>query len=280
LGERKIVLLKSMKKVLFLEYKFRDFSDEEIKLSGAHSVMAAFEKLNEDRMKQIKRLGFEFGVSFVSTPGGNTCPLSPFAKKFCEQKLERILKLNPEIIWFDYLMFPGKWTVQKQGTWKQGIHDECRYCKGKDRRQEIFRLAQRYFEAIPDSIERGFFSMPFEIGRFNRWDKKLGQDVRLLGSVFDYISPMLYHRMIDKPVSYIHKHVNYLSKLRLEAKILPIIQLKDMPDDIPDSLSIKEINTEIHEAIKIPSSGVAIFSWDQAIEKNKLEGVSKIIRSI
>ncbi|MFZ5932929.1 MAG: hypothetical protein ACOYT7_02530 [Patescibacteria group bacterium] len=227
-----------LKKTLFLEYKIRDFEDEELKMPQADSVMAAFEKL------------------------------------------KGVIKLKPDVIWFDYLMFPGKWTVQKQGTWKQGIHKDCQFCQGVDRGEKIYQFAKELLSQIHSSIKTGFFSMPFAKGEFGGWEQKLGQDVELLGNIFNSISPMLYHRMIDKPTSYIHEHVVYLSQFQLKAKILPIIQLKDMPDDVPDTLDLEEIEKAVDEAIKPSSEGVALFSWDQTIEKGKLEGVSQILRKI
>jgi len=49
---------------------------------------------------------------------------------------------------------------------------------------------------------------------------------------------------------------------------------------LPDRLGVDEIGKAIRLAIARPSIGVVIFSWDQAIEKGKLEAVSKIIKNV
>jgi len=108
----------------------------------------------------------------------------------------------------------------------------------------------------------------------------LGQNNVTLGNLVDVVSPMLYHRMIGMPVTYIGDYVRYYDSLHLRAKVLPIIQLKDMPDELEDRLSINEIDQAVQEALTPPSIGVAVFSWDQTIEKAKVESVSRILRNI
>ena len=71
-----------------------------------------------------------------------------------------------------------------------------------------------------------------------------------------------------------------MNSLGIKAKILPAIQLKDMPDDLEDRLSVSEINIAIDQAVKPPSVGVAIFSWDQAIEKGKLKTVGNMLKNL
>ncbi|MCH7729970.1 hypothetical protein IID21_00410 [Patescibacteria group bacterium] len=267
-----------LKKILFLEYKFRDFSDDELKRPHADGVMASLGGLNKDRIKQIKDLGFAFGISFVVFPGGSVCPLSPQALSFLNRKLKKIITLKPNVIWFDYLKFQGKWGVVRRDL--SETHRSCKFCEGKDRLLEIVKIAKDAVKLVPRKIKTGYFAMPYEEGEYGGWEKILGQDHKRLGFIFDYISPMLYHRMIGKRVSYISEYVKYLNDLDISAEIIPIIQLKDMPDELPDKLTLKEIEQEVDEATKSPSAGVAVFSWDQTIEKGRLDRVSRILRKI
>jgi len=62
--------------------------------------------------------------------------------------------------------------------------------------------------------------------------------------------------------------------------VWPIVQLKDMPDNLTDKLTISEIGDAVSGAVKPLSAGVAIFSWNQEIEKGKVERVSEILRGI
>ena len=84
--------------------------------------------------------------------------------------------------------------------------------------------------------------------------------------------------MIRKPVSYISQYVTYLYKLT-KKPVLPIIQVKDMPDDLADKLSRLEMKQAFQEATKPPSIGVAWFSWDGAVEKSKTQIISKLFKT-
>jgi len=268
-----------MHKILFLEYKFRDFTDGEILMPSPTGVMAAFEKLTRKRIAQIKRLKLHFGASFVVLPGRDSCPLDPESKNFALGKIRSAVKLKPDVVWFDYLKFPGKWKILDE-TSDYVIHKDCQYCAGVDRQKEIIKLAEILLKEVPKETKTGVFTMPLMMGEYGKWEEILGQNLRDLGNIFDYVSPMLYHRMIKKPVEYISEHVSYVKDLGISAQVLPIIQLKDMPDDLDDKLTIDEFGKAVNASVAPPSGGVAVFSWDQAIEKDKLASASKILRKL
>jgi len=265
-------------KILFLEYKFRDFTDSELLLPKADGVIAALERLNRSRWSQIKRCFSWKGISFTSLPGGDVCPASDVAFDFLITKIKSACKYKPDIIWFDHLRFEGHWEDPSKEN--LGFHKECQYCKGRDRSQLILALANRALGAVTSQTKTGYFAVPFKMEDCSWIADVLGQDHKKLGEVFDSVSPMLYHRMIGKPVSYISEYSQYLFKLGIKAEIIPIVQLKDMPDYLEDKLTVNEIQKEVREAVKLPSAGVAFFSWDQAIEKNKIVPVSSFLRSI
>ncbi|MCH7951990.1 hypothetical protein IH980_04620 [Patescibacteria group bacterium] len=133
---------------------------------------------------------------------------------------------------------------------------------------------------VDEKIRLGYYAVPFKEKEHREWIGLLGQDHRVLSRVFDFVSPMLYHRMLGKPVRYIGEYVRYLNNFTIEARILPIIQVKDMPDDLPDELSLEDIEEVMQEALTPPSIGVALFTWDHVIEKGKVEGIKKILKGV
>lgn len=262
-----------MKEVcLFLEYKFRDFADGELAQPSPTAVMANFERLNSERVDQIRRLGCTFGISLTSLPG-NICPASKDAKDYLISKIKKTIQLSPDIIWLDHLRFEGHWEMVQRKL--SGSHKDCRFCKGKDRADVVYGLAAMVKKIVPKNIELGYFAVPLK-----QLNQTFGQDHKRLGRIFDYVSPMLYHRMIGKPATYIGEYIGHLGSFNSKARILPIIQLKDMPDDLEDKLTISEVQQAVNQSLTDPSIGVAVFSWDQVIEKNKLESVSKILNEI
>lgn len=90
---------------------------------------------------------------------------------------------------------------------------------------------------------------------------------------------MVYHRLLGRPVSYISAFTKYLSKLTAKP-ILPIVQVKDMPDHLPDQVTESILSQELAEAVRPPSVGVAWFSWDGAVEKGKTDLIGRLNRSI
>ena len=81
--------------------------------------------------------------------------------------------------------------------------------------------------------------------------------------------------MIGRPVTYISEYVKWLSQ-ETGKPVLPIIQIKDMPDDLEDKMSEEDITAAFGEAIKVPSAGVCFFWWNHALEKGKTEVISRL----
>lgn len=103
----------------------------------------------------------------------------------------------------------------------------------------------------------------------------IGQSHQFLGNVFDFISPMVYQRMIKKPIGYIHEFTQYLFDLTGK-HVVPAIAVKDMPDNLPDGIDAPVLRQEYNQATRLPSTGVCWFSWDGAIEKHKIDIIKRL----
>jgi len=159
-----------------------------------------------------------------------------------------------------------------------GLHKECVWCRDKNRAKKMEDIAKFARRLVPKDVKIGYFAVPFIEDEVPDLVFSLGQDHRLLGKVFNISSPMLYHKMINKPVSYISEYVKYLYGLTNNS-VLPIIQIRDMPDDLADKLSEREILSAYQEAGKLPSSGVSFFVWEHVVEKNKIGLIRKLFSS-
>ena len=271
--------------VLYLGPSVKDYPISQLAKMGVTGLMVEEKHLTKSRSGTLRDLGFEVGIAVGALPGGRVCPVSPAAKAYLEHKLRKAVSFDPDIIWLDHLRFEGRWEAVKvdRDTKEyvyRSVHDACRWCRGKVRSKEVVTLAKWAKSLVPKSTPLGYFAVPFKLGEHTKLAHELGQDHRLLGKFFDCISPMLYHRMLGKPVRYIGDYVRYLNNLTIEARILPIIQVKDMPDDLPDELSLEDIEEAIQEALTPPSIGVALFAWDHVIEEHKVAGVTEILQRI
>lgn len=250
---------------------------------GANHLIIAGQNINKKKWGSLRKTGADLTISIGSFPQGG-CPLNPAAKEKLQERINQALKWEPKEIWLDHFRFDGHWeSVTKDKASKEyiyrGLHAPCRWCGGKNRSQGILKLAQWAKSLIPKNTSVGYFAVPFKLDEHTKLASELGQDHRLLGKIFDIVSPMLYHRMIKKPVSYISEYVKYLHSLTRKP-VLPIIQIKDMPDDLPDRLSAEEILAAFKEAKKQPSIGVSIFVWEHAIEKNKTGLIKRLFSDV
>lgn len=262
-----------MKKGLFLEHKFGDYDLEALRQSGANELIVWLEELTPKRWQKLRNLGIELEIA-LGAFDHDFCPLDPESKLKLGQKIKRALVFDPRIVWLDHFRFGGYWEGIKNGQIPD-LHLECRWCRGKDRAVKLAQIAKWLKSQIPKGVELGYFAVPFRAEEEPLLISSLGQDHRLLGGFFDVISPMLYHRMVKKPVDYISEYVDYLHRLT-KKPILPIIQVKDMPDDLPDEFDQKEMKLAFQSGARPPSEGVAWFSWNAAIEKGKTQIIEEI----
>lgn len=246
---------------------------EGLEKSGANYLIVAGENITADNWQIVKNLGMDLGIA-VNAFKKNVCPADPVTQQELFNKIDRVLQFEPKEIWLDYFRFGGDCTDVTDGNVAKA-HLECQYCQGKDRVELLINLANQIVKHVNNKSKVGIFTVALKNSEAPKLAQALGLDYAQLGKIFDQFCPMLYHRMIDKPVSYISEYVKYLSDLTGKP-VLSIIQIKDMPDDLEDKMSEEDIMAAFNEAIKEPSIGVCFFWWEHALEKGKTEIISRL----
>lgn len=245
--------------------------------SNANHLMVSDHGLTLGDWDDLKRLGMTLSIA-VNAFTSEDCPANPEIQKRLFKRIDKALEFNPSEIWFDFFRFGGDCTTIEE---KQGIdlvHTACEFCRGEKRKKVINHLAEEVGDMVAARSKIGFFAVAFRDNESPKLSSMLGLDYSKLGQIFDLSSPMLYHRMLGKPVKYIHEYSNWLA-YRTRKPVLPIIQIKDMPDDLQDKMAQKDIRSAYQEAIKPPSLGVSIFWWKHVLEKNKTGIISKLFSS-
>lgn len=261
-----------MRKVLFLLGRHRFYNLRELERSGANELTVAFEGIGEQRLRELKSLDMKFGLS-VTTFENGVCPLDPKSKLRLEKLISDALKWQPQTIWFDHMRFDGHWEAMKRNRLDM-VHEPCKWCRRKDKADELVKIA-KWIRGLVGDLEMGFFAVPFKVEEVLPVIEEMGQNLVILSEVFNVISPMIYHRMIGKPVGYIHEFVDYMSKATGKP-VLPIIQIKDLPDEVPDNFEEADVVQTFKEAVKVLSAGVAWFCWDDAVETGKTGIIGKL----
>ena len=101
-----------------------------------------------------------------------------------------------------------------------------------------------------------------------------GQDIARLSRLADLVSPMAYHHMVLRTPAWVHEVVADLA-LRSRAPILPSIQVAEAYIDKP--LPPEEFRAALEQALRPPSLGVVLWSWD-ALDRSPEKKV--IFRSV
>lgn len=246
-----------------------------IEKSGANHLIVTEHEIDKDNWQKLQALGVTLGISVDAFIKGG-CSADPQARERLFKQINTVLDFQPDEIWLDHFRFGGECTGINEADVNL-VHQECEWCRGKNRQEFINELARKVIAHIEGKSKIGLFAVAFKKEEAPSLGSALGLDYSALGQIFDMFSPMLYHRMIGKPVSYISEYVSYLVGLTGKPA-LPIIQIKDMPDDLEDRMSEEDIRQAFNEAKKAPSVGVCFFWWKHALEKNKTEIISKLLQ--
>lgn len=262
----------TMIKSVFIGEKFLDETIDRLLSVRANHFIVDLKAVNTRRWDVLAASKATLTISLNAFDHGG-CPLDPNVKKKLQERIKSALLWEAKEIWFDHFRFDGHWEAIRDKE-IPGVHETCKWCKGKDRPLEIRKLAEFAAASVGEKARCGYFAVPFKKEELPELVSGLGQDHRLLGQVFDMASPMLYYRMIKRRVSYISEYVGYLKSLS-EKPVLPIIQIKDMPNNLSDTLEWGEFKKAFDEAKKLPSSGVSIFNFTHAVEKDKVDWIRK-----
>lgn len=189
----------------------------QLQRTGATGVMAVLERLSHKRGEQIRDVGLRVEVVVRALPGGDICSVSLAAWRFLKSHLTKAIQFKPDVLWLDNFRFEGHWEASRNDL--KGSNSWCKFCRGKMRQKIISDLARLARKFVNDQVKLGYYAVPFKEVEHREWLELLGQDHRKLSMIFDYISPMLYHKMMGKPVSCIGEYISYLNKMGVKARI-------------------------------------------------------------
>jgi hypothetical protein len=239
-----------------------------IEYSGSNHLIIVAEGLDKKIWQRLKKSKMDLSIS-VNAFGPDGCPADAATKEKLFKKIKAALGFKPKQIWIDHFRFDGHWEAIKNRIIPD-IHQDCIWCTDKNRVLLLENIAREIMAFVNKRCQIGYFAVPFKSNEL--------QDHSAIGRIFDLSSPMLYHRMINKKPVYISEYVKWLSEMT-KKPVLPIIQIKTMPDNLKDILTRKEIKAAFREAVKKPSIGVSFFCWTHALEKNKTEIIKELLSS-
>ncbi|MEZ4867349.1 MAG: hypothetical protein R3C14_38850 [Caldilineaceae bacterium] len=126
--------------------------------------------------------------------------------------------------------------------------------------------ARQLVDALRPGLTLGLFAIPWQQHDFDGAIRTLiGQDFAALAPYVDIFSPMTYHRLCNRPVTWISEVVQELSQ-QTHRPICPIIQSIDEPTPLPAT----EYDAALELAATAPgANGVIVFTLAGMVTEEK-----------
>jgi uncharacterized lipoprotein YddW (UPF0748 family) len=228
------------------------------------------------------------------------CPSDPGYRQYKLSIVKEIAStIRPDVVSLDFMRFPTTWEIIPADAKPASIRNYC-FCDRCMRAfQETARVvvppalrtiptraawilanhnaewvtwktgvitsfveeAAREVRAIDPAIEVSVHVVPWAESVFDNalvWNA--AQDVTALSRHVDYLSPMIYHKLIGRPTDYIRTLTAELAT-KTKRKILPSIQTAEIVKE--GQLSADEFKQSLDNALASPSAGTLIFHWGE-----------------
>lgn len=109
--------------------------------------------------------------------------------------------------------------------------------------------------------------------------RTLGLDMRTLSRIADVLSPMLYHRMMDRSTEWVGEYVLWLDSAVVAKRRRPLIWPIVQAHNLPDVVSIEEFRSVMWNGSRHPATGVMMFTAQTLMgEPAKLEVMKDLYR--
>lgn len=218
---------------------------------------------------------------------GGLCPTN---EPYRQRKLDEISNLLKEYpvdgIWLDFIRYPTKWevknpniqrtcfctncltkfsqdtnvkfpynltTVEEKANWILKFYDSTWNKWRSDQIISFVRDVRKVISEVRPKTLLGIFAVPWRKGDFGEaiiWG--VAQDFEKMSPYVDAFSPMVYHEMCGRPVTWISEITDYFS-MQTKKPVYPIIQA--------ENITSAEFREAIHAGLNPPSSGIIIFTF-------------------
>jgi hypothetical protein len=234
--------------------------------------------------------------------------LCPNQEDYRRQKLEELRRVAHEHaidgLWLDFIRFPGHWevarprieqscfcdaslrqfaaaahvtvppgTTAERATWIL-THKRAEWTRWKCRRiADFVHEARRALKAERPDALLGMFAVPWSPDEHDGAITAIvAQDMPLLARDIDVFSPMAYHRMCNRPVSWVGEHTRFLTGATRKP-VWPIVQATDAPPG--QTVSPGEFEEALRQGLS--GEGVLVFTFTAVLENaEKLAALQRV----
>ena len=239
------------------------------------------------------------------------CPSHEGVRNECLQHVKNILEKDINGIWLDFIRYPTKWEEPEPYILDTCYCDKClkkfseylgEPIEGNTLEDKVLLIDGSYYiewiefktEMITSMVKEvrklidehnikvedgkkvklGFFAIPWQDKEHSAGIKRIvAQDFGSLSTLVDVFSPMLYHKMGGKDVSWIKEMVNYFWEVGKPQ--LPLIQTEPRESEI----STEEFKQALEYASASPSTGVCVFFLEDLMKQpEKFDAVKEYFK--
>ena len=232
------------------------------------------------------------------------CPTKRWwREKLLEQMAEIARKSPVSGVWLDFIRFPTRWESPVPRIRQACFCENClrlfRERAGIDipvdkpaeaarvilsrhmRKWADFKIwvitsfveqVRKALDGVREDLALGCFTVPWRLDEFGGAMRKvLGQDFREMAKFADVFSPMVYHRMLGRPVEWVGEYASYMKPRVKGRMVVPIVQAVNHPAKLP----ARELARAIALAVR-NGDGAMIFTLKAVAEsREKMEAVRR-----
>ncbi len=276
-------------KGIFVGHDFNEEIVEQVLNLGADIVFVGHEKLDRELIEKLHQSGARVFAA-IGVFGG-VCSNHPQVRQEKLREIEKIVSdFEIDGVWLDSIRYPTRWEVPNP---KLLDNSRCPICLEKFatdtglknpegeiwvrwRCEQITNFvaeASRIVKSPRKDVTLGLFAVPWTENDFDEAITKIiGQDFKGLSKYVDIFSPMTYHKMCGRDVSWIAETVRYFRSVTRKP-VLPLVQTENKPTKI----SPEEFRQSLESAVQKPSEGVTIFFLeDLIVQPEKLKVVCEV----
>jgi len=168
-------------------------------------------------------------------------------------------------IWLDFIRFPTRWESPKPNLKQACFCENClrlfseragvEVPRGEPARAAKIILSRhlkewaefkvwviasfveqvrKALDGVRGGLALGCFTIPWRLEEFGGAMRKvLGQDLREMAKFADALSPMVYHRMVGRPVEWVGEYAAYVKENVRGRMVVPVVQAVDHPAELP-----------------------------------------------
>lgn len=271
------------------------FRDEGLRLSFVEPVFLADESSGTERLAR----------DFHGRPAADgwvrfACPTDEAFLSGVYRRLESHAALHPDGMSLDFIRFFQFWEMVPPDAGRGDLVETCscprcreaflRYAEGRPFPQlqeawrrslisSVVRKCADVIRAVSPETKIGLHVVPWLSSDYGgSLSSVLGQDLCSLAGIGDYLTPMVYHRMMGRPVSFIRELVaDQVKNSFARVPVVPCIQVGSPYGKPP--LGVAEFSDAVRAAQASPSGGLALYCWDDLLaEPGKIDALRVVLR--